>query len=1442
MRTLFLSWDRLGGSMAGSAIRSLELAQAVARRGVEVGIAAPSGSELPAGTDLQLIQFEQGSAPAAAVAEADSVFVPGRVELMHAIRKPMAVDLYDPFVLSNLDFFGEDFNRGGGRALLALRWLQHHLVNGDFFLCASETQRHFWLGMLAAAGRLNRANYEGDPLLQRLMGIVPFGLASEKPSAEGSVLRGVIPGIGASDRIVLWAGGMWNWVDPVTLVRAGAKLRETRPDVKIVLLGATHPNPDIGEMQVAREARDLARDLDPRGEGFFFLDWVPYDRRHLYLLESDVGVSLHRPGIESEFAFRTRLLDYLWCDLPMVLTEGDELATKIEGAGLGLAVGAGDIAGVAAAVDQILEMPRTAERQQAFQEQRSALAWDRVAEPLVEFCQAPRRAPDREGNAWVAGISRADAPRKEAAMIADEFNGTARSISSPLGADHSCRQKFDAAFDGLAQVDVLLGRSGAPEDGNLVFELRHQGGLVARVLMSVRDLTEEGWQRFEFRPILHSRGREFEFSIRVAAHDGEILCKRVWVQHTDYGDATAGSGCQPAFIARYLIDGVAPETGVPEDEFLFLHNTSLPLLPGDELSESKNYFASGDATDFEGIQAAVAEVALRATRAEERVIGLEARLASVAQHRAHVEVRYRGLLFPIYYELLRFCRLGAHGLRGAMQGILLTLLVLMGVPLAILVGIGILLTDLISRGRSMSSDPSDAARVRSGDPVSVVIPTWNGQELLAMSLPPLAKAIEEHGHPDDEVLVVDNASEDETLDYLASLQEEMPFLRVVRMERNEGFAGATNEGARQARNPALVLLNNDMVVEPDFLQPLLDAFDQEPGVFGVSSQIDFIDPGKPRWETGKVHAEFAWGCVKLFHLDRFEEDLHYPIFFAGGGASAYDRSRFLQLGGFDEAVFSPVYIEDVDLGYRAWRRGWPSVLAPASRVHHKHRGTTRRRWSEATIHSFFVKNLAALVWKNISSWRLLLPHLAGLTILPTRILAEIGPAAAFAAVRGLYRQVPAVLKARFRENAACRPLSDREVFKLSRSRAAYRGRFHPEGEGGRPQILVISPYSPVPAVHGGAVRISNLLREMGKRADVTVLSLADTEAETDPRSLAELAKLCREALIVPRDTGSSRGGWLAPTKLRGFHSARLAEEIRECMERRSFSVVQVEYTHMAHFLPPPTEGVLRVLVEHDVSFVALERARRLPGSLLRKVGLWIDGLRTFRQEILAVESADRAIMMSENDRDVLAKFLPSENLRVVPNGVDCNAFPFRPLSETNPVILFVGFFRHEPNVEAALYFAREVLPLIHQTLPNARFRIVGAYPPPEVLDLPSVDERVEVAGWVDSTACEYQAASVFVAPVLRGSGTRLKILEAMASGAAVVSTTIGAEGILAGSGEIRVADDPDTFAEAVLETLGNSTIREAQVRAARQLVESRYDWGAIGRELFAAYGLEEDVE
>ena len=259
------------------------------------------------------------------------------------------------------------------------------------------------------------------------------------------------------------------------------------------------------------------------------------------------------------------------------------------------------------------------------------------------------------------------------------------------------------------------------------------------------------------------------------------------------------------------------------------------------------------------------------------------------------------------------------------------------------------------------AEGGEPAGPRLGQPVSVIIPTWNGRSLLDMSLPPLRAALAAYAGG-GEIIVVDNGSEDDTCAYLTA---EFPEVRVLPLPTNEGFAGATNRGVREARHATVILLNNDMVVEPDFVAPLLEALDDQPDAFGVSCQIDFIDKSKPRWETGKVHARWSAGTITLFHLDRYEQDLRYPVFFAGGGASAYDRAKFLALGGFDEAVFSPVYIEDVDLGYRAWKRGWPSIFEPRSVVHHKHRSTTRRLWSEGTIRSFFVKNLAALVWKNV---------------------------------------------------------------------------------------------------------------------------------------------------------------------------------------------------------------------------------------------------------------------------------------------------------------------------------------------------------------------------------------------------------------------------------------------------------------------------------------------
>ena len=148
---------------------------------------------------------------------------------------------------------------------------------------------------------------------------------------------------------------------------------------------------------MARVAEGLSH---PRHEhdgcGVAFLDWVPYEERHLYVLESDVCVSLHRSGVESEFAFRTRVLDSIWCERPMVLSAGDDLATRVEREGLGRAVPPGDPDRVAAAIEELLDEPDVEARRLRLRRARESLAWSRVVAPLVEFCRAPRFAPDRE--------------------------------------------------------------------------------------------------------------------------------------------------------------------------------------------------------------------------------------------------------------------------------------------------------------------------------------------------------------------------------------------------------------------------------------------------------------------------------------------------------------------------------------------------------------------------------------------------------------------------------------------------------------------------------------------------------------------------------------------------------------------------------------------------------------------------------------------------------------------------------------------------------------------------------------------------------------------------------------------------------------------------------------------------------------------------------------
>jgi glycosyltransferase involved in cell wall biosynthesis len=322
-----------------------------------------------------------------------SGYVVHRWRTLQKMRVPLAADVYIPGPVESLAW---NVSSDKEQRVRAYRHAWEvgiaAATHADFVVCASERQRDFWLGTLAAVGRLHPDLYAEDVDLRSLIDVVPFGCPSDRPQA-GPAMKGIWPGIDARDRVILWGGGVWNWFDAATLLRAMPHIIARHPGVKLVFLGANHPDDEhVPEMEAAREARALCERMGFEGSVVFWSDWIPYADRGAYLAEADIGVSLHHQGVEPRFAFRTRLLDAIWASLPTVLTQGDLLGEELGRAGVGNLVEPNDVAGVARAVNALLDEPDArAERYEAFEQLRQRYAWARVAEPLVRFCSNPKK-------------------------------------------------------------------------------------------------------------------------------------------------------------------------------------------------------------------------------------------------------------------------------------------------------------------------------------------------------------------------------------------------------------------------------------------------------------------------------------------------------------------------------------------------------------------------------------------------------------------------------------------------------------------------------------------------------------------------------------------------------------------------------------------------------------------------------------------------------------------------------------------------------------------------------------------------------------------------------------------------------------------------------------------------------------------------------------------
>jgi glycosyltransferase involved in cell wall biosynthesis len=307
-------------------------------------------------------------------------------------------DLYDPILFEALGFYGgQQTSESSARQLSQAAILKQLLAlqTGSAFICASERQRDLWLGVLGALGRIDLDGFRRDPSLVHLVGVVPFGLEAVEPKASKRVLKGVIPGITEDDKVLLWGGGIWNWLDPLTPIRAVAEISKSRPDVKLFFLGVQHPNPRVPAMEMTGRAVELAETLGVRDTHVFFnFGWTPYAERVGFLLEADLGISAHFDSVETRFAFRTRLLDYFWARLPTVTTGGDVLGDVVEQQGLGRTVGEKDVDGWVKAIESTLD-DETAQNSanERFDEVRSRFAWPAVVEPLSEMIDGDLPAP-----------------------------------------------------------------------------------------------------------------------------------------------------------------------------------------------------------------------------------------------------------------------------------------------------------------------------------------------------------------------------------------------------------------------------------------------------------------------------------------------------------------------------------------------------------------------------------------------------------------------------------------------------------------------------------------------------------------------------------------------------------------------------------------------------------------------------------------------------------------------------------------------------------------------------------------------------------------------------------------------------------------------------------------------------------------------------------------
>ena len=395
------------------------------------------------------------------------------------------------------------------------------------------------------------------------------------------------------------------------------------------------------------------------------------------------------------------------------------------------------------------------------------------------------------------------------------------------------------------------------------------------------------------------------------------------------------------------------------------------------------------------------------------------------------------------------------------------------------------------------------------------------------------------------------------------------------------------------------------------------------------------------------------------------------------------------------------------------------------------------------------------------------------------------------------------------------------------------------------KILFLSNRSPLPIKDGHTRRTFNILKGLSEKNQVYFLSLYETPEEIETDNVKELESFCHRVELLPSPSKKFSIPMLVrlirsffsrePYTIWRHYSKKLSKRVAHLINKNEFDLVHCDILPIVYTIRNK-DNIFRSVTDHDVSYLKCLRMAKDSSNLLLEAFCYLEAFKLKRLESRIFRELELGIVVSEVDKSLLQKLCPEGRFEVIENGVDVSKFRPNPEKADPNTLLWVGGFDHFPNKQGIYWFLDSVFPLIKRGLPEIELQLIGGGVPDKLKRLASADFSIKLLGYVDDPIPYIQRATVFIVPILSGSGTRLKLLEAMAVGKAIVTTNIGCEGIEgADDKHFLITDTPEQFSAAITKLLNDKKLRLFISNNARQIAEKKYDWKILLERLDSVY-------